>query len=104
MKNNKNIQFKISQTLDSINNIEKVEVSPFFKDKMMKRLFTQEEEEQKIVWSWFSPKLQLATLACIIVLNFMAFTQLKSDTYSENVSSFANIYGLQSDSDNSLLN
>ena len=104
MKENRNIQFEIDQTFDSINRIKKVDAPPFFKDKMMKRLFEQEEVEQKFAWSWFTPKLQLATLTCVIVLNFMAFTQLKSDTYNENVNSFATTYGLQSDSDNTLFN
>ena len=103
MKINKNIQYKIDKTIDSIDAIDQVKVSPFFKDKMMKRLFNEEKEEQ-YVFSWFSPKLQFATLVCVIVLNLVAFNKIQKDSYNENVSSFATSYGLQSDSENSIFN
>ena len=103
MKTNKNIQHKINETIDSIDAINQVKVSPFFKDKMMKRLYSHEKEEQ-YVFSWFSPKLQFATLACIVALNIIAYSQIKKDVYNDNVNSFATSYGLQSDSENSIFN
>jgi hypothetical protein len=103
MKTNKNIQHKIDDTFDSINKIKEVETPPFFKEKMMKRMFAEEKEEQN-VFSWFSPKLQFATLVCVIVLNITAYTQLQTNSYNDNVNSFATSYGLQSDSENSIFN
>ncbi|WP_298551082.1 hypothetical protein [uncultured Algibacter sp.] len=94
MDKNKNIQSKIDSTLSAMDTIETVSVSPFFKDKTMQRLFA-EKEEASTVWNWFTPKLQLATLVCVVVLNVIAFTKLDdSSSYDENVSEFAESYGL----------
>ena len=103
METNKNIQHKIERTLEVMDTIETVNVSPFFKGKTMNRLFA-EKEEQQTVWSWFTPKLQLATLVCIIVLNIVASTKLKETKYDENVSQFAETYGLSTNTTTSLLN
>ena len=103
METNKNIQHKIERTLKAMDTIETVNVSPFFKGKTMNRLFA-EKEEQQTSWSWFTPNLQLATLVCIIVLNIVAFTKLKETKYDENVSQFAETYGLSTNTTTSLLN
>ena len=105
MDTNKNIQSKIDSTLSVMDAIETVNVSPFFKGKTMQRLFA-EKEETTTVWNWFTPKLQLATLVCVVVLNVIAFTKLDDATsYDENVSEFAESYGLSaSDDDTSILN
>ena len=67
----------------------------------MKRIFPQEKEE-KYIWFWFTPKFQLATLVCVIVLNLVAFTELQADANNDNVRSFGTTYGLQSDAENSI--
>ncbi|QXP59580.1 hypothetical protein [Olleya sp. HaHaR_3_96] len=103
MKTNTNMQDKIDQTLNASENINAVTVSPFFKDKTMQRLFTQKEVVSK-TWSWFTPQLQLATLVCVVVLNVYAIQQIKSTKYNEAISSFASDYGLNSDTDGSLIN
>ncbi len=105
MDRDRNIQNKIDETLNVLESIEKVNVSPFFKDKTMNVLFTEKEEVQT-VWSWFTPKLQLATLLCVVVLNVIAFTKLEeTSAYEANISEFAESYGLSvSDDDTSILN
>ncbi|GGD24001.1 hypothetical protein [Hyunsoonleella pacifica] len=105
MESNKNLQQKIDETLNILDNTETVNVSPFFKDKTMHVLFAEKKEEH-IAWSWFTPKLQLATLVCVVVLNVMAFTRLQeTSTYEENVSEFAESYGLSTnDTSTSILN
>jgi len=105
MDTDRNIQNKINDTLNTMESIENVNVSPFFKDKTMQRLFAEKEVEQT-GWAWFSPKLQLTTLVCVVVLNIIAFTKLEeSSTYDESVSALAESYGLSSsDDDTSLLN
>lgn len=103
---NKDIQQKIDSTLQAVDGIETVKVSPFFKDKTMQRLFS-EKEEVAMGWSWFTPKLQLATLVCVVILNVLAFTQLDSSgtsSYDENLNEFAETYGLSSSSTTSFLN
>lgn len=101
METNRNIKNKIADTLSAMDAIESVNVSPFFKDKTMQRLFIEQEEEP-IIRSWFSLKLQFAVLVCIIVLNVIAFSKLNSNNYDSNISEFAETYGLFSDSDLSL--
>jgi len=103
METNKDIQNKIDGTFSAMNSIETVNVSPFFKDKVMQRLFT-EKEETATIWNWFLPKLQLATLACVVILNVIAFTQLQTTTYNDNISQFAKTYGLSVSDDASVLN
>lgn len=105
METNKEIQSKIDSTFDAMDAIETVNVSPFFKDKTMQRLFSEKEQvEQKMVWSWFTPKLQLATLACMLVLNVIAFNNLQKSDYEENVDQFAETYGLSISDGTSLIN
>ena len=105
METNKNIQNKIENAFNAMDAIESVNVSPFFKDKTMNVLFAEKEEKQT-VWNWFTPKLQLATLACVVVLNVVAFSKLEDSTsYDENLSEFAESYGLStSDEEASILN
>ena len=105
METNKNIQDKIDSTFSAMDAIETVNVSPFFKDKTMNVLFAEKEEKQT-AWNWFAPKLQLATLVCVVVLNVIAFTKLEdASSYDENISEFAESYGLSnSDDSTSILN
>lgn len=106
MENNKDIQDKVDSALSAMDAIENVNVSPFFKDKTMQRLFA-EKEEKITVWNWFTPKLQLATLVCVVVLNVFAFTQLKASnnsSYNENIDQFAETYGLSTSLETSFLN
>ncbi|GAA3654241.1 hypothetical protein [Flavivirga jejuensis] len=103
MEKNTNIKDKIEATFNAIEAIEPVTVSPFFKDKTMQRLF-EEKEEVSLIESWFSPKLQLATLVCVIVLNVVAFTQLNSNKYDSDINEFSETYGFSSDSNASLFN
>ncbi len=103
MDTDRNIQNKINATINSVEAIETVRVSPFFKDKTMQRLFAEKEVKQS-VWSWFTPKLQLATLVCLVVLNIFAFSTMNKSTYNENVNQFAETYGLSIDTETSLLN
>ncbi len=98
METNKDIQSKIDKVLGTVDGINEVKVSPFFKDKAMQRLFT-EKEEQNTVWSWFTPKMQLATLVCVVLLNVMAFSQLSSSSYNDNVGDFAETFGLSTDTE-----
>ena len=103
MQTNKNIQNKIDDTFKAFEAIEEVNVSPFFKDKTLQRLFTKKEVESKI-WSWFTPQLQFATLVCVVVLNIVAFSKLNEFSYDENLNEFAETYGLSSNDETSLLN
>ncbi|MFC0605035.1 hypothetical protein [Winogradskyella pulchriflava] len=103
MKTNVEMNKKVKETLDSIESIKEVEVSPFFKEKVMHQIRNASEDLQEATWSWFTPKVQLATLVCVVVLNVIAFNNLQKMTYNESVSSFAESYGLSTDTENSIL-
>ena len=103
MKTNKNIQDKIDNTFHAIESMEQVSVSHFFKDKTMQRLFSEKEVE-KVAWSWFSPKLQLATLACVVLINVYAVKQINSSKYDDSISSFASDYGITTENESSIFN
>ncbi len=104
MKPNSKINKKVQDTLDSSESISEVTVSPFFKEKVMHKIRNASEEIQEATWSWFTPKLQLATLVCVVVLNVMAFSNLKQTAYDDNVSNFAESYGLSTSTESSILN
>jgi hypothetical protein len=97
------INKKVRETLESIESIKEVQVSPFFKENVMHQIRNATEDVQKVTWSWFTPKLQLATLVCVVVLNVMAFNNLQETTYDDNINNFAESYGL-SNTETSILN
>ena len=104
MKTNVEMNKKVNDIFDSIDAMEEVKVSPFFKEKVMHQIRNASEEIQDTTWSWFTPKLQLATLVCVVVLNIMAFNNLQETTYDESVTSFADSYGLSVSTESSLFN
>ncbi|WP_203255756.1 hypothetical protein [Hyunsoonleella ulvae] len=105
MDRDRNIQNQIDETLSVLESTNTVNVFPFFKDKTMHVLFAEKREEPN-VWFRFTPELQLATLICIVVVNVIAFTKLQeTSTYQENISEFADSYGLSTnDMDTAILN
>ena len=103
MKNNVEMNKKVKATFDSIESIQEVKVSPFFKENVMHQIRNASEEIKDATYSWFTPKLQLATLACVVVLNIMAFQNLKETTYNDNVTSFAESYGLSTNTESYIL-
>ncbi|GGG59077.1 hypothetical protein [Bizionia arctica] len=104
METNNDINQKVQNTLKSFDSITDTKVSPFFKDKTMQLLFSEKEEKESFVFSWFSPKLQFATLVCFVLLNVFAYVKINSNTYNSNVQDFAETYGLSTDNDTYLLN
>ncbi|MUU78219.1 hypothetical protein [Winogradskyella endarachnes] len=104
MKTNVEMNKKVKDILDSAELIDVVNVSPFFKENVMHQIRAASADIQEVTRTWFTPKLQLATLICVIVLNVLAFSNTKSATYDENVSSFAESYGLSTSTESSLFN
>lgn len=103
MKAKKNIQSKIQETFEMLDAFQEVKISPFFKNQVMQRMFVEKDEKQ-FVWYWFTPKLQLATLLCVVALNVFAFTKFNAANYEEDVTSFASSYGLSVELDTTLFN
>lgn len=104
MKTPKDINEHVEAAFDTLDTIKEVNVSPFFKDKTMQRLFTEKEETVSTGFGWFTPKLQLATLICVLIINIVGLWQLTKTEYNTNVSEFAKAYELSQDAQPSLFN
>ena len=102
MKNKLSIDKQVENTLEIGDSISKVQASPFFKDKVLNKMFA--EKEARSIFSWFTPHLQLATLACVLVLNVYTFIQYSQSNYDAKVSNFAETYTLSSGDSDSLFN
>ena len=97
-----NMDQQVEETLESVSKIDSVQTSPFFKEKLMRRLAEQETAPTEGVayLTWFTPKYQAAALICFIFMNAAALLTYSSESYTDNVSSFAEVYGLsETDSD-----
>lgn len=104
MNTKKHKENNIEDTFKVLDSIEEVKVSPFFKDKTMQRLFAAEEVEEKPVFGWFTPKVQLATLVCVLILNVIVFSKFSQSDYASGVNEFAETYGLSTEHTTSLIN
>jgi len=104
MNSKNSIEEQIDHVLEIGNSIDNVKASPFFKEKMMNRLFEENNEEEKLIFTWFTPRLQLTSLVCIIALNIFALTNLDSTSYEDNINEFAESYGLSTTEETSLFN
>jgi hypothetical protein len=105
MKNKEDIIQQVAATFKVLETIEEVKVNYFFKHKVLQQLNNQEEEKTSIL-VWFTPSLQLATLALVVLLNTSAVFYVFSFQEQNSVDSldiFAQEYSLQSES-NSILN
>ena len=103
MEAKKNINQMIDETLESVSRIDTVDTPPFFKDKVLRRLDKQEEKETEGIMylDWFTPKFQAAALVCFVLLNLGVLLNSSTDNYEENLTSFAQTYGLSETGANS---
>ncbi|MDB2384936.1 hypothetical protein N9V96_00515 [Polaribacter sp.] len=101
----KNIDKKITSTIEVLDHIEKVEAPHFFAHKVLQKIAT-EKESQKKYFSWFSPTLQLAAIGLVLVVNAIVLTYSFNSSNTSNtdaITTFAEEYSLQ-DSSDTLLN
>lgn len=85
------INKKVNATLNAVDAIQEVKVSPFLKDRILNNLTAKVEENQK-VWSWFTPKLQFATLIIVVLLNIYTYKILTSNSYETSLEEFSDTY------------
>ncbi|WP_299061404.1 hypothetical protein [uncultured Polaribacter sp.] len=104
MENKEHIKNKVKDTFNVLESINKVEVNPFLKHKILQKLNNVEEKKKEI--NWFTPKLQLAAFVIVLLMNAIAIYYVFSSTevtITSDINSFAQEYSLQETS-NSLLN
>lgn len=97
------INKKVNTTLNVVDTIQEVKVSPFLKDRILNNINTEVEETQN-VWSWFTPKLQIAMLIVVILLNVYAYKVLTSDNYNTTVEEFVDTYDFGEETYTSIFN
>jgi hypothetical protein len=89
---------EIEKTFQVLETIEEVKVNHFFKHKVLQEIQNQQEEKPSIL-SWFTPKLQLAALGLILLMNmsavFYAYSSQET-TSSNSLDTFAQEYSLES--------
>ncbi|WP_431106945.1 hypothetical protein [Winogradskyella poriferorum] len=103
MMKDSGINKKVNTTLNVVDAIQEVKVSPFLKDRILNNINTEVEETQKI-WSWFTPKLQIAMLIVVILLNVYAYKVLTSDNYNTTVEEFVDTYDFGEETYTSIFN
>lgn len=101
MMSNSEIEKKIEATIDSVESIEYVKVSPFVKDRIMHQVSSKNNEVTSI-WSWFTPSFQLATLILFMILNVYAYINLNSEDYNSSIEEFTETYGLDEGIDSTI--
>jgi hypothetical protein len=99
MKNKEHINQQVVATFKVLETIEEVKVNHFFKHKVLQQLNNKKEEKTSIL-AWFTPNLQLATLAFVVLLNtsavFYAFSFQEQNSV-DSLDTFAQEYSLQSE-------
>ncbi len=100
MKTQNNKPIENNNTLDILDEIREVKVSPFFKNKVLNQIREQKEEKVPL-FTWFTPQLQLATLALVLCMNALTiFYSLEGefDTQEElsGIEAFVEDYSLDS--------
>lgn len=104
MRTNLKIEKKVELTLSSIDKIEEVKISPFFKEKVMHQIRNASEAKNEAIVSWFTPSLQFATLVLFIVLNIYAYKSLTSEDYNSKVEEFVDTYDFGEETYTSIFN
>ncbi|PQJ81399.1 hypothetical protein [Polaribacter glomeratus] len=105
MKNKEHIDQQVEAAFNALGVIGEVKVNHFFKHKVLQQLAHQKEEKSK-VFTWFTPQLQMASLALIVLLNASAILyafSAQTDTLDASLETFAQEYSLQSET-TSILN
>lgn len=100
MKTQNNKPIDENNTFDILDEIQEVKVSPFFKNKVLNQLREQKEEKVPL-FTWFTPQLQLATLALVLCMNALTiFYSLNIEEGAQEemsgIEAFMNDYSLDS--------
>ncbi|MEX0314431.1 MAG: hypothetical protein AB3N18_09665 [Allomuricauda sp.] len=105
MDGKKNTQQQIDDVLETASQIEVVHTSPFFKDKVLHRLTEAgEAEESSELMYWFTAKYQIAVLLLFAVLNIVAIYSHRASNQQEQITAFAEAFGLSNSENESILN
>ena len=99
MKTTSKITNEADKMIDVLDEIQEVNVSPFFKNKVLHAIQSEKESKETYL-SWFGPQLQLASLALILCLNlsviYYCFYEIETQQSPTDFESFVQDYNLDS--------
>mgnify|MGYP000271227423 CR=1 FL=1 len=91
-----------NNTLDILDEIQEVKVSPFFKNKVLNHI-REQKEEKVILLGWFRPQLQIAAVILVLVMNALTlYYSLNLQDNTQELSgfeAFVQDYSIESTSD-----
>ena len=90
------VEDKIEEAFSSLDKINEVKVSSTFKSRVLEEI--QQAKEQKETYSWFTPKLQIAAMIIVLLVNTIAIAHLFSDRDTTSFENFVEQYDLNSNS------
>ncbi|GEM_PF-5649885 len=92
---NKIISEQIENTFEVLSSIEKTTVSPFFKQRVLNKMFLK-EEKSIVVKQWFTPSLQFEAIALVLLINAISLFYVFKENNSNTMDNFAKEYSLSS--------
>lgn len=102
MKTQNNKPIEENNTLDILDEIQEVKVSPFFKNKVLNKI-REQNQEPVTLFGWFRPQLQLAVVALVLLMNALTIyysLNLQVDTQEQSsFEAFVQDYSLDSSSE-----
>jgi hypothetical protein len=105
MKKRDTVQFKVDETFNTLNAIEKVAVPTFFKHRVLQ--IVKDKVNTEFMFSWFTPSLQLVSLIVVLFINttviYYSFSSSSNMLAANEIEAFAQEYNLTTDQ-NSILN
>lgn len=86
---------------DVLDAIKKVEITPFFKNKVLREINNINAQNKKnkehYLFNWFTPKLQLASIALILVVNASAVFYVFQNKEKNAITNFASEFSLSTE-------
>jgi len=87
---------EIEDLLEPLNKIGKVSTSAVFKERVLVKI--AEEKTKTFVVNWFTPKLQIAAMIVILLVNTIAISYLFKSKEDVSLENFVEQYELNSSS------
>ena len=91
--NNKLLDDKMDKAFESLDTIQKVEISQNFKEDVLARLKVTQEEKYSL---WFTPKYQIAATIIFLLINTLVIYYAFNSKSEDTIDAFAREYHLKS--------
>ena len=102
MRQHKDIEQEVKRTLESLDDVEDIEVNPYFYTHLQARIHEAERQQTRRVFG--TVQLRLAGVIALLVINLFAFvflfrtSRIPTDERQAYMSAFADEYGFTQES------